>query len=114
MKLVKVLIVLLMFGLSACNDFKNVEPFIATSTIINQSIAETSKPVLIAPVNRPEEKKEDIKKGNSAGKGEMKEVCNEKVKNGKTVLDKDGKPKLECRIVKVRQKLEATEIPSNK
>jgi hypothetical protein len=40
------------------------------------------------------------------GKGEIKEVCKEVEKNGKTVK--------ECRKIKVRKKLDGTEIPTNK
>jgi len=46
------------------------------------------------------------------GKGEMKRVCTDKLgKDGKPVLDKDKKPVQECKEIKVRKKLEGTEIP---
>ncbi len=49
------------------------------------------------------------------GKGEVKEVCHDKItKDGKPVLGKDGKPVQECKKVKVRKKLEGTEIPPAK
>lgn len=38
------------------------------------------------------------------GKGQIKEVCREVEKNGKTVK--------ECKKIKVRKKLEGTEIPN--
>lgn len=48
----------------------------------------------------------------TAGKGEMKKVCHpKKDKDGKEVKGKDGKVVEECKMVKVRKKLEATEIP---
>lgn len=51
----------------------------------------------------------------TAGKGEMKEVCIDKIaKDGKVVMGKDGKPVQECRKIRVRKKLEATEIPPAK
>ena len=51
----------------------------------------------------------------TAGKGEMKEVCHpKKDKAGKEVVGKDGKPVQECKKVKVRKKLEGTEIPPAK
>jgi hypothetical protein len=37
-----------------------------------------------------------------------------KEKDGKPVIGKDGKPEQECKTIKVRQKLEATEIPPAK
>jgi hypothetical protein len=49
------------------------------------------------------------------GKGEIKEVCKDKVdKAGKVVNGKDGKPIQECKKIKVRKKLEGTEIPPAK
>ena len=49
------------------------------------------------------------------GKGEMKTVCHpKKDKDGKEVKGKDGKVVEECKQVKVRKKLEGTEIPPAK
>ena len=49
------------------------------------------------------------------GKGEMKTVCHpKKDKNGNEVKGKDGKVVEECKQVKVRKKLEGTEIPPAK
>lgn len=49
------------------------------------------------------------------GKGEMKTVCHpKKDKNGKEVKDKTGKVVEECKQIKVRKKLEGTEIPPAK
>lgn len=51
----------------------------------------------------------------SPGKGEMKTVCHpKKDKDGKEVKDKNGKVVEECKQVKVRKKLEGTEIPPAK
>lgn len=48
----------------------------------------------------------------TAGQGEMKKVCHvKKDKDGKEVKNKEGNPVEECKMVKVRKKLEATEIP---
>ena len=46
----------------------------------------------------------------TAGKAEVKEVCHDKMKDGKPVM-KDGKAVQECKKIKVHKKLEATEIP---
>lgn len=49
------------------------------------------------------------------GKGEMKTVCHpKKDKNGNEVKDKAGKVVEECKQIKVRKKLEGTEIPPAK
>jgi hypothetical protein len=51
----------------------------------------------------------------TAGKGEIKEVCHpKKDKNGKEVKDKNGKVVEECKKIKVRKKLEGTDIPPAK
>ncbi len=57
----------------------------------------------------------DDKAKESPGKGEMKTVCHpKKDKNGKEVKDKNGKVVEECKEIKVRKKLEGTEIPPAK
>lgn len=49
------------------------------------------------------------------GKGEVKEVCHtKKDRAGKEVVDKAGKPVQECKKIRVRKKLEGTEIPEKK
>ena len=49
------------------------------------------------------------------GKGEVKKVCTDKLgKDGKPVMGKDNKPVQECKEIKVRKKLEGTEIPPAK
>ena len=49
------------------------------------------------------------------GKGQIKEVCHpKKDKAGKDVVGKDGKVVQECKKIKVRTKLEGTEIPPAK
>ena len=41
-------------------------------------------------------------------------VCHEKMKDGKPVLDKAGKPQEECKTIKVHQKLEGTKVEDAK
>lgn len=49
------------------------------------------------------------------GTGEMKTVCHpKKDKDGKEVKGKDGKVVEECKQIKVRKKLEGTDIPTAK
>ena len=47
---------------------------------------------------------------------ETKEVCHDKVdKAGKPVVDKKtGKPKQDCKKIKIHKKLEGTEVPVKK
>lgn len=54
-------------------------------------------------------KKEEVKKA------EVKKVCVDKVtKDGKPVMDKDGKQAQDCKEMKVHQKLEGTKVPDKK
>lgn len=47
--------------------------------------------------------------------GEVKEVCKDAVgKDGKTITNKDGTPKQQCKKIKVHKKLEGTAVPEKK
>jgi hypothetical protein len=49
---------------------------------------------------------------NDVKPAEVKKVCIDKVtKDGKPVLDKDGKQVQECKEMKVHKKLEGTKVP---
>ncbi len=57
----------------------------------------------------------DEKAKEGPGTGEMKTVCHpKKDKAGKEIKDKNGKVVEECKQIKVRKKLEGTEIPPAK
>jgi hypothetical protein len=46
---------------------------------------------------------------------EEKTVCIDRIgKDGKVVVDKSGKPLLDCKIMKVHKKLEGTKVPEKK
>jgi hypothetical protein len=46
---------------------------------------------------------------------QIKEVCKDKLdKTGKVVMDKSGKPKKDCKKIKVHKKLEGTRVPEKK
>lgn len=111
MKLSTLLVsMLLAVGIAACSKPEEKKAEAAPAVIAPAE----AKPTAAAPAAKAEEKKEETKDNHSAGKGEMKEVCHDKVKDGKPVMGKDGKPEQECKTIKVRQKLEATEIPPAK
>jgi hypothetical protein len=104
---------LLAVGLTACSKPEEKKAEAAPAAPAVAAPAE-AKPADAAPAAKAEEKKEETKDNHSAGQGVMKEVCHDKVKDGKPVMGKDGKPEQECKTIKVRQKLEATEIPPAK
>ena len=117
MKLSTVLIsMLLAVGLTACGkpEEKKAEAAPAAPAVVapaEAKPAEAAKPADTPALSKTESKEKD---NHSAGQGVMKEVCHDKVKDGKPVMGKDGKPEQECKTIKVRQKLEATEIPPAK
>jgi hypothetical protein len=111
MKLSTVLVsMLLAVGLTACSkpEEKKAEAAPAAPAVVAPAEA---KPADAPALSKTESKEKD---NHSAGQGVMKEVCHDKVKDGKPVMGKDGKPEQECKTIKVRQKLEATEIPPAK
>ena len=58
---------------------------------------------------------QEIKKDAPSDAPKTKLVCKDVVgKDGKPVLLKDGKPKQDCRTIKIHQKFEGTEIPPKK
>jgi hypothetical protein len=58
---------------------------------------------------------QDTKKDAPAEAPKTKQVCKDVMgKDGKPVLLKDGKPKQDCRTIKIHQKFEGTEIPPKK
>ena len=122
MKLSTVLVgLLLAVGLTACDkpEAKKADaaPAAAPAAPAAAAPAEAPKPAEAAkPAEAPAASKAESKEkdNHSAGQGVMKEVCHDKVKDGKPVMGKDGKPEQECKTIKVRQKLDATEIPPAK
>jgi len=58
---------------------------------------------------------QDAKKDEPDQTPKTKLVCKDVLdKDGKPVLLKDGKPKQDCRTIKIHQKFEGTEIPPKK
>ena len=111
MKLSTVLVSLLLaVGLTACDkpEAKKADAAFAPAAA---APAAAPAPAEAPALSKTESKEKD---NHSAGQGVMKEVCHDKVKDGKPVMGKDGKPEQECKTIKVRQKLEATEIPPAK
>ena len=117
MKLSTLLVSMLVaVGIAACSkpEEKKVEAAPAAPAVVapaETKPAEAAKPAETPALSKTESKEKD---NHSAGQGVMKEVCHDKVKDGKPVMGKDGKPEQECKTIKVRQKLEATEIPPAK
>lgn len=50
----------------------------------------------------------------AASQPETKKVCIDKVKDGKPVMGKDGKPQQDCKEIKIHKKLEGTKVEDAK
>jgi Ni/Co efflux regulator RcnB len=80
------------------------------------------QPTLAADPPKKEEKapaKADAKKDEPAKKEEKapakkERACIDKVKDGKPVIGKDGKPEQICKEVKVHEKLDGHKVPDKK
>lgn len=87
----------------ACDDKKG-----AAAPAKAAAPAAKAAPAAVQPAGEPN-------KTDTAGQGEVREVCKDKIDNfGKPVKDKAGNPVQECKKVRVRKKLESTEIPPAK
>ena len=74
---------------------------------------------LLSPVYAAEAKKDEpVKKEEKAPakkeEAKKEKACIDKVKDGKPVIGKDGKPEQVCKDVKVHEKLEGTKVPDKK
>ena len=66
-----------------------------------------------APAKADAKKDEPSKKEEKAP-AKKEKACIDKVKDGKPVMGKDGKPEQVCKEVKVHEKLEGTKVPDKK
>jgi hypothetical protein len=70
--------------------------------------------LLVQPVFAADAKKEEPSKKEEKAPAKKEKACIDKVKDGKPVLGKDGKPEQVCKEVKVHEKLEGTKVPDKK
>jgi hypothetical protein len=61
-----------------------------------------------------EAKKEEPTKKEEKAPAKKEKACIDKVKDGKPVMGKDGKPEQVCKEVKVHEKLEGHKVPDKK
>ena len=70
--------------------------------------------LLVQPVFAADAKKEEPSKKEEKAPTKKEKACIDKVKDGKPVMGKDGKPEQVCKEVKVHEKLEGTKVPDKK
>ena len=93
--------------------------FVASTLLLQPALAaDPVKKEEKAPAKVEAKKDEPVKKEEKAPakKEEVKKekACIDKVKDGKPVIGKDGKPEQVCKEVKVHEKLDGHKVPDKK
>ena len=88
--------------------------FMASAFLLQPALAaEPVKKEEKAPA-KVEAKKEEPTKKEEKAPDKKEKACIDKVKDGKPVMGKDGKPEQVCKEVKVHEKLEGHKVPDKK
>lgn len=88
--------------------------FMASALLLQPAIAaDPPKKEEKAPAKVEAKKDEPVKKEEKAP-AKKEKACIDKVKDGKPVIGKDGKPEQVCKEVKVHEKLEGHKVPDKK
>ena len=93
--------------------------FVASALLLQPALAaDPVKKEEKAPAKVEAKKDEPVKKEEKAPakkeEAKKEKACIDKVKDGKPVIGKDGKPEQVCKDVKVHEKLEGTKVPDKK
>jgi hypothetical protein len=93
--------------------------FVASALLLEPALAaDPVKKEEKAPAKAEAKKDEPAKKEEKAPakkeEAKKEKACIDKVKDGKPVIGKDGKPEQVCKDVKVHEKLEGTKVPDKK
>ena len=88
--------------------------FMASAFLLQPALAaEPVKKEEKAPA-KVEAKKEEPTKKEEKAPAKKEKACIDKVKDGKPVMGKDGKPEQVCKEVKVHEKLDGHKVPDKK
>jgi len=88
--------------------------FMASALLLQPAIAaDPVKKEEKAPA-KVEAKKDEPAKKEEKAPAKKEKACIDKVKDGKPVVGKDGKPEQVCKEVKVHEKLEGHKVPDKK
>ena len=77
-------------------------------------LALATSALLLTPVYAADAKKEEPQKKEEKAPAKKERACIDKVKDGKPVIGKDGKPEQVCKEVKVHEKLDGHKVPDKK
>mgnify|MGYP001764158612 FL=1 len=93
---------------------KTLLALIASALLLQPALAaDPAKKEEKAPAKAEAKKDEPAKKEEKAP-AKKERACIDKVKDGKPVLGKDGKPEQVCKEVKVHEKLDGHKVPDKK
>jgi len=93
---------------------KTLLALIASALILQPALAaDPVKKEEKAPIKAEAKKDEPAKKEEKAP-AKKERACIDKVKDGKPVIGKDGKPEQVCKEVKVHEKLDGHKVPDKK
>jgi len=77
-------------------------------------LALATSALLLTPVYAADAKKEEPQKKEEKAPAKKEKACIDKIKDGKPVVGKDGKPEQVCKEVKVHEKLDGHKVPDKK
>ena len=93
---------------------KTLLAFVASAFLLQPALAaDPVKKEEKAPAKAEAKKDEPAKKEEKAP-AKKERACIDKVKDGKPVIGKDGKPEQVCKEVKVHEKLDGHKVPDKK
>ena len=78
------------------------------------ALAFVASAFLMQPLYAAEAKKDEPQKKEEKAPAKKERACIDKVKDGKPVIGKDGKPEQVCKQVKVHEKLDGHKVPDKK
>ena len=88
--------------------------FVASALLLQPALAaDPAKKEEKAPA-KAEAKKEEPAKKEEKAPAKKEKACIDKMKDGKPVIGKDGKPEQVCKEVKVHEKLDGHKVPDKK
>ena len=94
--------------------------FVASALLIQPALAadpvkkEEKAPPAKAEAKKDEPAKKEEKAPAKKEEAKKEKACIDKVKDGKPVIGKDGKPEQICKDVKVHEKLDGHKVPEKK
>jgi Ni/Co efflux regulator RcnB len=91
-----------------------VQPVLAAEAKKDEPQKKEEKAPAKSDAKKSEPQKKEEKAPAKKDEAKKEKACIDKMKDGKPVMGKDGKPEQVCKEVKVHEKLEGTKVPDKK